>query len=181
MSWLGPASSGAHPRTKGARFCTGGHRHRIPLTTKGLPMVRAAWQAIGGPFTGAEETQIRRTRAALFAKEATFRSHGRHGWAGRAHESGRQCALGVPQGMRDMGHTADGGHDSRSTGSVRSLCGRCCYGVECARHHAWTRRILQAMCLCSRDTCCTTRTGRSCRCAGAWERRRAGKWALGES
>ncbi|ARR12624.1 hypothetical protein B7L66_10630 [Xanthomonas citri pv. citri] len=27
MSWLGPASSGAHPRTKGARFCAGGHRH----------------------------------------------------------------------------------------------------------------------------------------------------------
>src|SRR3546814_14789892 len=40
MSWLGPALSGAHPRTKGARCFTGGHRHRLPLTPKGLLVPR---------------------------------------------------------------------------------------------------------------------------------------------
>ena len=32
VSWLGPASSGVYPHTKGTRFFTGGHRHRIPST-----------------------------------------------------------------------------------------------------------------------------------------------------
>ncbi len=30
VSWLGPASSGVYPHTKGTRCFTGGHRHRIP-------------------------------------------------------------------------------------------------------------------------------------------------------
>ncbi|AKU14445.1 hypothetical protein AzCIB_4559 [Azoarcus sp. CIB] len=32
VSWLGSTSFGTHPRTKGARCSTGGHRHRIPST-----------------------------------------------------------------------------------------------------------------------------------------------------
>ncbi len=100
MSWLGPASSGAHPRTKGARFCTGGHRHRLPLTTKGLPVARAAWQATGGPFAEAGEMQINRTRRRRFAEKLPSGPAAGDGWAGRAHGSRRRCALGVPQGMR---------------------------------------------------------------------------------
>ena len=40
VSWLGSISSGTHPRTKGARFFTGGHRHRIPSTPKSLLAAR---------------------------------------------------------------------------------------------------------------------------------------------
>ena len=177
MSWLGPASSGAHPRTKGARFCAGGHRHRIPLTTKGLRVARATWQTIRGPFAEAEKMQISRTRRKRFAEELPSGPAAGDGWAGRAHGRRRRCALGVPQGVRDTGHAADGGHGSRGMGSVRSPCGRYCAG---ARHHAWTRRFRPAACLCSRGSDCTTRMGRSCRCAGASVRRTADKPAPGE-
>lgn len=93
----------------------------------------------------------------------------------------RRCALGVPQGVRDMGHAADGGHGSRGEGSIRSLCGRCCSGVGGTRRRAWTRRFRPAACLCSRGSDCMTRRGRSYRCAGASERRTAGKRVRGES
>ena len=117
MSWLGPASSGVYPHTNGARFCTGGHRHRIPLTTKGLRVARAVRQAIGRPFAvGGRNADQQNARDAVRG-EATFRSRGRSGQAGRAHGSRRRCALGVPQGVRDKGHAADGGHGSRGTGS----------------------------------------------------------------
>lgn len=36
VSWLGPASSGVYPHTKGTRCFTGGHRYRIPSTASGL-------------------------------------------------------------------------------------------------------------------------------------------------
>lgn len=45
VSWLGPASSGAHPRTKGTRCFTGGLRHRIPSTLKGLLLARVSVRA----------------------------------------------------------------------------------------------------------------------------------------
>src|SRR5690554_3184517 len=32
VSWLGPVRSGTHPRTKGARCFTGGHRRRLAST-----------------------------------------------------------------------------------------------------------------------------------------------------
>ena len=109
--------------------------------------------------------------------EATFRSRGRGRPGGTRTRTRRRCALGVPQGVRNTGRAADGGHGSRGTGSVRSLCGRCGAG---ARHHAWTCRIRPAACLCSRGSDCTTRMGRSCRCAGASVRRTVGKAVRGE-
>ena len=179
MSWLGPAYSGAHPRTKGARFCAGGHRHRIPLTAKGLRMART------GKPSGDPSQRRKECRRGERAGCGSRRSHlqvPRPGPAGRdAHTEQEGVARwGVPQGMRDTGHAADGGHGSRGTGAVRRLCGhRHWYGVD-ARHHAWTCRLPPAACLCSRGSDCTTRTGRSCRCAGVWVRRIAGKSALGE-
>src|SRR3546814_6370206 len=72
MSWLGPASSGAHPRTKGARFCAGGHRHRIPLTTKGLRVARPVRQAIGRPFAvGGRNADQQNARDAVRSVEHT--------------------------------------------------------------------------------------------------------------
>lgn len=45
VSWLEPESSGAHPRTKGTQCFTGGCRHRLPSTPKGLRATRCGeWQ-----------------------------------------------------------------------------------------------------------------------------------------
>lgn len=48
MSWLGPALSGAHPRTKGTRCFTGGLRDRTPSSPKSLLASRA--QGTRRPF-----------------------------------------------------------------------------------------------------------------------------------
>lgn len=121
--------------------------------------------------------QINRTRVVRLAEKLPSGPAAGDGWAGRAHGSRRRCALGVPQGMRDTGHAAEGGHGLRGTGSVRSLCGR--YGAG-ARRRAWSCRIRPAACLCSPGNNYTTKTGRACRCAGAWVRRTADMPALGE-
>jgi len=176
MSWLGPASSGAHPRTKGARFCAGGHRHRIPLTAKGLRMARTG-KPSGDPSQRRKE--YRRGERAGCGSRRSHLQVPRPGTARRdAHTEQEGVARGgVPQGVRDTGHAADGGHGSRGTGSVRRPCARSCVD---ARHHAWTCQFPPAACPCSRGSDCTTRTGRSCRCAGAWVRRTADKPVLGE-
>jgi hypothetical protein len=57
VSWLGPASLGAHPRTKGARCFTGGHRHRVPSTPKGLLAALLDKQR-GDPSEGTEGSEI---------------------------------------------------------------------------------------------------------------------------
>lgn len=41
VSWLGPETSGTHPRTKGTRCFAGGRRRRVPFTPKGLLAPRA--------------------------------------------------------------------------------------------------------------------------------------------
>ncbi len=176
MSWLGPASSGAHPRTKGARFCAGGHRHRIPLTTKGLRVARTG-KPSGDPSQRAEEMQTRRTRRLRLAEKLPSGPAAGDGRAGRAHgqEGVARWASRRACGTRATPPMAGTAHGER--GSVRSLCGRSCAG---ARHHAWTCRIRPAACPCSRDSDCTTRTGRSCHCVGAWARRTADKPVLGE-
>ena len=151
---------------------------------KGSPDGLRGRQAIGGPFAiGGRNADQQNARGAVRG-EATFRSRLARvegdGWAGRAHGAGRRCALGVPRGMRDTGCAANGGHGPRGTGSVRGSCGRCCSGVGDARRHAWMCRIRPAACHCSLGSGCTTRTGRSCRCAGAWGRRTADMPAPGE-
>ncbi|SSW73788.1 hypothetical protein AVE30378_06135 [Achromobacter veterisilvae] len=178
MSWLGPASSGAHPRTKGARFCAGGHRHRIPLTTKGLRVARAAWQATGRPLRSGRKKH----RSAERAWRGSQRSYLQFPWPGTAGRDAHMDQEGIARwasrracGTRATPPMADTAHGKRR--AVRSLCGRCGAGV---RHRAWTCRIRQAACPCSLDSDCTTKTGRSCHCAGAWARRTAGKPALGE-
>lgn len=52
VSWLGPETSGTHPRTKGTRCFTGGHRHRIPSTSSGLLASRSpAGRDVRRPLT----------------------------------------------------------------------------------------------------------------------------------
>ena len=103
MSWLGPASSGAHPRTKGARFCTGGHRHRLPLTTKGLPVARAAWQATGRPFAEGGRNADQQNARGAARGEATFRSRGRGRPGGTRTRIKKALRAGRPAGHAGHG------------------------------------------------------------------------------
>lgn len=155
-------------------------RHRIPPTTKGLQVARRL-ASHRGTFRRGGKMQISRTRRKRFAEKLPSGPAAGDGVRDARPDKRRRCALGVPQGVRDMGHTADGGHGSRGTGAVRSLCGRCHWYGAGARPRAWTCRIRPAACLCSRGSDCTTRTGRSCHCAGASARRTAGMLAPGES
>ena len=62
VSWLGPASSGVYPHTKGTRCSAGGHRHRIPSTASGLLTPRSiASQGVRRPLTDGGSTSINRT------------------------------------------------------------------------------------------------------------------------
>ena len=49
VSWLGPATSGVHPHTKGARCFAGGHRHGLP-SAQGASSRLARRQAVGKPL-----------------------------------------------------------------------------------------------------------------------------------
>lgn len=63
VSWLGPASSGMYPHTKGARCSAGGHRHRIPSTASGLLAPRSlAGQGVGRPFADGRKHLDQRNR-----------------------------------------------------------------------------------------------------------------------
>jgi len=63
VSWLGPASSGVYPPTKGTRFFTGGHRHRIPSTASGLLAPRSlAGQGVRRPLADGREHLDQRNR-----------------------------------------------------------------------------------------------------------------------
>ena len=103
MSWLGPASSGAHPRTKGARFCTGGHRHRLPLTTKGLPVARVGWQATGRPFAEGGRNADQQNARGAARREATFRSRGRGRLGGTRTRIKKALRAGRPAGHAGHG------------------------------------------------------------------------------
>ncbi|CAM5791935.1 hypothetical protein OPEN69S_02901 [Ottowia pentelensis] len=62
VSWLGPASSGVYPHTKGTRCSAGGHRHRIPSTASGLLTPRSiASQGVRRPLTDGGSTSINGT------------------------------------------------------------------------------------------------------------------------
>ena len=65
-------------------FCTGGHRHRLPLTTKGLRWLVHAGKPPGDPSQRAEETQINRTRVVRLAEKLPSGPAAGDGWAGRA-------------------------------------------------------------------------------------------------
>ena len=63
VSWLGPASSGVYPHTKGTRSFTGGHRHRIPSTASGLLAPRSlAGQGVRRPLADGREHLDQRNR-----------------------------------------------------------------------------------------------------------------------
>lgn len=150
--------------------CRGWGRHRlahIRAQRETLRRGRKKRRSTERAWCGSQRSYLQVPRPGTAGRDAHTDQEGVARWASR-----RACG-----GVRDRGHAAEGGHGSRGTGAVRSLCGR--YGAG-ARRRAWSCRIRLAACLCSPGSGCTTRTGRSCRCAGAWVRRTAGMPALGE-
>lgn len=96
VSWLGPVSDGAHPRTKGARCFTGEHRHRVPSTR--WVSWRFAAQACEAPGDPSQWTRDPREEAR--AERASSRSHLRA--VRRARRCRRRRALGNPARARDV-------------------------------------------------------------------------------
>ena len=149
-----------HEGSPGGSCSLASHRETLRRGRKKRRSTERAW-------CGSQRSYLQVPRPGTAGRDAHTDQEGVARWASR-----RACG-----GVRDRGHAAEGGHGSRGTGAVRSLCGR--YGAG-ARRRAWSCRIRLAACLCSPGSGCTTRTGRSCRCAGAWVRRTAGMPALGE-
>ena len=96
VSWLGPATSGVHPHTKGARCFAGGHRHGIP-SAQGASSRLARRQGVRKPLV----TEARHTDQG--------NGGGRDSWSndllapspdggqtGRAHRCRRRRALWSP-------------------------------------------------------------------------------------
>lgn len=63
VSWLRSALSGAHPRTKGACFCTGRRRHRVPLT-RGVSWCLESTPGTRRPLQRTEGTMSKEKREA---------------------------------------------------------------------------------------------------------------------
>ena len=168
MSWLGPASSGAHPRTKGAVL----HRRApAPITAdhEGSPGGSCSLASHRETLREGGRNADQQNARGAARREATFRSRGRGRLGGtRTDQEGvaRWASRRACGGVRDRA-TPPKAARLTGNGAVRSLCGR--YGAG-ARRRAWSCRIRLAACLCSPGSGCTTRTGRSCRCAGAWVR-----------
>lgn len=96
VSWLGPATSGVHPHTKGARCFAGGHRHGLP-SAQGASSRLARRQGVRKPLV----TEARHTDQG--------NGGGRDSWSndllapspdggqtGRAHRCRRRRALWSP-------------------------------------------------------------------------------------
>ena len=113
-------------------------------------------------------------RRARFDGAMTFSPCGRLGPAGRAHRCRRERALGNPAGCGRFAPpsaaagVAEGnvGVSSPSETDAAGLALRACLS-----------RFRPAPCPCSPGSGCTTRTRRSCQCAGASGRRTAGSSA----
>ena len=101
MSWLGPASSGVYPHTNGAQCFAGGHRHRIPLTTKGLRVARA------GKPSGDPSQRAEKCRSAERAGNGSRRSYLQVPWPGTAgrdaHADKKALRAGRPAGRAEHG------------------------------------------------------------------------------
>lgn len=174
MSWLGSETSGTHPRTKGARCFAGGHRHRIPSTARGLLATRSqsGQQVVGRPLPSAEEAGSVEWRRARFAEEWPSRPAAHCRPARRAHHCRRVRALGYP---------ARGGMlapPSNAAGVAVGFVGVRAPSVQHASPSArWVCpwKIRPAAFPCSPGSDCRTRTGRSCRFAGASVHRTGGR------
>ena len=97
VSWLGPATSGVHPHTKGARCFAGGHRHGLP-SAQGASS-RLAWrQAVGKPLMAeARHTDQGNGGGRDSGSSGLLAPLSDGGQTERAHRCRRRRALGVPR------------------------------------------------------------------------------------
>ena len=134
MSWLGPASSGAHPRTKGAVL----RRWAPALNTadhKGSPGGSRCQASHRGPLRSGRRKQTSRTRGRRFAEKPSGPAAG-DGSTGRAH--GQEGVARWATRRAWDSHAFETGCGPRETESVRRLCGRC---YASAKRHAWRTRF----------------------------------------
>lgn len=122
VSWLGPAFAGAHPRTKGARCFTGGHRHRIPSTGRvARSLVQRQNQGSGDP-SGRTEIQERSEDAGCVAKNVALQPAPWAARGARCHD-GRAVRAGDPAVYeRDQSHAV--GASGMTHSGNWSRCGR---------------------------------------------------------
>ena len=104
VSWLGPATSGVHPHTKGARCFAGGHRHGLP-SAQGASS-RLAWrQAVGKPLMAeARHTDQGNGGGRDSGSSGLLAPLSDGGQTERAHRCRRRRALGVPRNAGRLPH-----------------------------------------------------------------------------
>ena len=145
VSWREPEPSGAHPRTKGARYFAGGRRRRSDATATGRLTARAAC----GQGTRRQTSRKQDQGHPEDVRRELLRTH-----AACAHLAEGRWLGGVRVSRRNRRAGCDG----------RSLR----YGVS-----PWIFRW--ARCLCNRGNACRTRTGRVDWYADASRYRRVGR------
>ena len=97
VSWLGPATSGVHPHTKGARCFAGGHRHGLP-SAQGASSRLARRQAVGKPLMAeARHTDQGNGGGRDSGSNDLLAPLSDGGQTGGAHRCRRRRALGVPR------------------------------------------------------------------------------------
>jgi len=96
VSWLGPATSGVHPHTKGARCFAGGHRHGTPLA-RGASSRLTRWRSVRTPLrTKARHTDQGNGDEHNSRSNDLLASSPCTGQTGRAHHCRRRRALESP-------------------------------------------------------------------------------------
>lgn len=92
----------------------------------------------------------------------------------RAHRCRRRRVLGSPAGCGRLASPLETAGVARGFVGVRTPCGR---HAACATYRACLSSCRSAAFPCSPDSGCMTRKRRSCRCAGASDRRTGGRRA----
>lgn len=119
VSWLGPAVLGAHPRTKGARWFTGGHRCRIPSIPKGL-LAAPSKKLRGDPSEWTEESPIRESLRTRLGRPSPSRPVTDDSRPGRARGRRRRSVLGGAPCRRSGASPSDGGGRGRLSRRARA-------------------------------------------------------------
>ena len=174
VSWLEPTFAGTNPCTKGTRYSAGGHRRRVPFTPKGLLAIRSrrCGQTARRPFDAngitPDQSEPCGDDSSMNCLLAT-----RPRAVRRAHRCRRKGVPGVPRRVRGALRRRDWRTNSCQcrVSSPWAMTGV----VVCGLRRAGCRRNRWARCPCSRDSGCTTRRRRSCRCAGGWTPRIPGR------
>lgn len=135
VSWLESASTGTHPRTKGARCSAGGRRHRIPSMTKGLLTARhgAVGQASGDPSSSTGASRSMASRQTRFVEKRPSHFAGPLQGSEMRTPLQKEACAGESRGAREVGPAV--GNGRRGAGICRRQDAlreaRCLRGAPC--------------------------------------------------